>query len=278
MTVLLSLVAAASYGLSDFVGGTASRRATAWSVALMVQVAGAAVVLGLALAGDGSPTGSDLGWGVLAGLGNGVGTAFLYRGLARGQMGVVAPVSGVGAALLPVVVGVAQGERPAALVWLGIAVGLPAIWLVARAPAGSESAGSRAGGVLDGVVAGLGFGTLFVALSHVPESAGLYPLALNQVVAGAAIIVIAVALRASWVPRSSYAALGAVSGLLGAAATGIFMTVSRGGDLTVTAVLVSLYPAFTVLLAALLLRERVHRAQGWGLALCAVCVAFVAAG
>ena len=234
------------------------------------------MTLGVALVADGRPSGADLAWAALAGVGNGFGTAFLYRGLSSGRMGVVAPVSGVGAALLPVIVGVSIGERPSALVWVGIAVAFPAIWFVSREPVATEPAAGS--GLVDGVLAGLGFGLLFVALSRVSEDAGLLPLALNQAVGGLVIIAVAVTLHQPWLPREGRAALGVVSGLLGAVATGLFMVASRDGNLTVTAVVVSLYPAFTVLLAALVLREHVHRAQGFGLALCAVSVVLVAAG
>lgn len=277
MPVLLSLLAALSYGLADFAGGLSSKRASAWSVALVAQVAGALLVVGLSLGVSGSPSASDLAWSLLAGAGNGFGTAFLYRGLSSGRMGVVAPVSGVGAAVLPVIVGVVLGERPAALVWVGIALALPAIWLVARAPAtpGVESA---PGGVLDGVLAGLGFGTLFVALAQISPDAGLLPLALNQAVAGLAIVAVAVALGQPWMPRRPAALGGVVAGGLGAVATLCFLVASRDGYLSVTAVLTSLYPAFTVVLAATVLSEHVHPAQAAGLALCALSVVLVAAG
>ncbi len=279
MTVLLSLLAAASYGLADFNGGWVSKRVSAWTVALTAQAGGALVTLLIALPTGGRPSGADLAWALLAGLGNGLGTAFLYRGLASGRMGVVAPASAVGAVLVPVVVGLLLGERPGVVVWLGIAVAFPAIWFVSREPPEPAlSVGSGSAGLMDGVLAGLGFGTLFVALSRVSEDSGLLPLALNQAVAGVAIVAVAVTLRRPWLPREPLAALGVVSGLLGALATGLFMVASRGGHLTVTAVVVSLYPAFTVLLAALVLREHVHRAQGFGLALCAVSIALVAAG
>lgn len=276
--ILLSLLAAAAYGLSDFVGGAAAQRVSAWTVALMAQTAGAVAVLVVVLFTGGSPTGADLLWAVLAGLGNGLGTACLYRGLSSGRMGVVAPVSGVGAALVPVVVGVATGERPGALVWVGIVVALPAIWLVAREPGTATGTPSTRTGLADGICAGLGFGTLFVALAQIPEEAGLLPLALNQVVAGLAIVAVATLARAPWVPRERRALMGLVCGLLGAVATGSFLVATHSGYLTVTAVITSLYPAFTVVLAATLLREHVHRAQAWGLGICAVAVALVAAG
>ena len=275
MTVLLSLLAAASYGLSDFVGGLVSRQVSPWAVALASQIGGGAAVLTVALSVGGDPAAADLWWGAAAGVGNGVGTAFLYRGLSSGRMGVVAPVSGVAAALVPVVVGVSSGERPAAVAWLGIAVALPAIWLVSRQPTSGSPGPS---GLLDGVLGGLGFGTLFAALAQVDEGAGFLPLALNQALGAVVIVAIASTLGAPWLPRQPRAALGAVSGLLGAAATGLFMVATRGEQLTISAVVVSLYPAFTVVLAALVLREHVHRAQAVGLGLCAAAVTLVAVG
>ena len=275
MTVLLSLLAAASYGLSDFNGGVFSKRAGAWAVSLTAQVGGATLVLLVVAVSGGSPTTSDLLWALLAGLGNGFGTAFLYRGLASGRMGVVAPVSAVGSVLVPVVVGLAGGERPTGLVSLGVLLALPAIWLVSREPVAGGGVGS---GLLDGVLAGIGFGSLFAALAQVPREAGLLPLALNQAVAGTAIVVIAMVLSQPWAPRSRYALGGLISGALGATATGLFQVATHGGHLTVAAVITSLYPAFTVVLAAGVLRERVHRTQAYGLALCAGAVVLVAAG
>ena len=279
IAVALALVSAIAYGLSDFVGGVLSKRASPWSVAFVGQLAGGALVLALAAATSGSPTTTDLLWAVVAGVGNGLGTAFLYRGFAAGRMGVVAPVSGVGAALVPVAVGLLGGERPGALVWFGILAALPGIWLVAREP-GPRDAGPAptAAGVADGVVAGLGFGSLFAALAQIPDRAGFLPLALNQLVAAAVVVLAATLLRSSWVPRSRSAAAGAATGALGALATGAFLLASQQGLLTVTSVLASLYPAVTVLLAAAVLHEHVHRAQAVGLVLCGVAVAFVAAG
>lgn len=277
MSILLSLFAAASYGLGDFNGGLFSRRGGAWAVSLVAQLAGTALVLVLVVFDGGSPTGTDLAWAAVAGVGNGFGTAFLYRGLASGRMGVVAPVSGVGAVLVPVVVGLLTGERPGAPVWIGVLLALPAIWLVSREPVTDAREGSGSG-VLDGVLAGLGFGTLFAALAQIPAEAGFLPLALNQLVAGGAIIVVALSLRQDWVPRNAYALGGAISGALGALATGLFQVATHHGYLTVAAVITSLYPAVTVLLAATVLREHVHRAQAIGLGMCAGAVVLVALG
>ena len=128
------------------------------------------------------------------------------------------------------------------------------------------------------MLAGLGFGALFAALGQIPEEAGFLPLALNQLVAGGAIVVVAMALREEWVPRNRWALGGIISGALGALATGCFQVATQHGYLSVAAVITSLYPAITVLLAALVLREKVHRGQAAGLAMCAAAVVLVAAG
>ncbi len=274
MAVLLSLAAALAYGLSDFVGGVVSRRTSAWPVAFVGTLAAFAGALVLALLTHGEPTRSDLAWGALAGVGSGAGTAFLYRGLAAGRMGVVAPISAVGAALLPVGVGVATGERPALLVWLGIAAAVPGIWLVSREPGGS---GDLAAGILDGVLAGLGFGVLFAAMGQVPEAAGFAPLAVAQAAAAVCVAVTAAALGGRWVPYDRSQAWGIVAGLLATAAVLAFLLATQTGLLTVASVVTSLYPAITIALAAAVLRERIHAPQAVGLLLCAIAVGLVAA-
>src|SRR4029079_14105737 len=162
VTVLLSLLAAVSYGLGDFNGGIFSKRGVPWAVSLVAQLAGTVAVLVVALVDGDSPDRSDLVWALVAGIGKGCGTPFLYRGLAMGRMGVVAPVSGVGAVVVPVLVGVLTGERPDLSVWFGVVLALPAIWLVSREPASTvDGTTPRGSGVVDGILAGLGFGALF---------------------------------------------------------------------------------------------------------------------
>lgn len=275
MAVVLALLASLAYGLSDFVGGLASRRTSAWPVAFVGALAALAGAVALTATTGGSPTSADLWWGALAGLGTGAGGAFLYRGLAAGRMGVVAPVSAVGAALLPVCVGVATGERPDLLVWLGIAAAVPGTWLVSREPG---APGEVAAGIVDGVLAGLGFGLLFAAMGQVTEDAGFAPLALAQAVGVVCVALTASALRARWVPWHPSQLWGAGAGLLATAAAALFLVATQSGLLTVASVLTSLYPAVTIALAAVVLRERIHGSQGLGLVLCGVAVGLVAAG
>lgn len=278
MAVLLALAAAIAYGLSDFVGGVASRRTTVWPVALTACLGATLGTLVLALVVPGDPTGADIAWGLLGGVGSGTGTAFLYRGFARGRMGVVAPVSAVGAALLPATLAVATGERPTGIVWVGMAVALPGIWMVSREPAPVGAQASSAEGLLDGVLAGLGFGLLFAALGQVPDGAGFWPVMGTQLFSLVSVTVAALALGGDPVPRLRADWWGLAAGFLATLAVVGFMLARQQGLLSVAAVLTSLYPAATVLLATVVLHERLHRGQSVGLLLCAACVVCVALG
>jgi drug/metabolite transporter (DMT)-like permease len=278
IAVLLALLGAASYGVSDFIGGIVGKRASPWAVAATGGIGGASVVTVFALVSPGDPVAADLAWGAAAGIGAGTGTAFLYRGLSSGRMGVVAPVSGVLAVVIPVMVGVVTGERPGPLVWLGIVSAVPAIWLVAREPAVESPARTARSGARDGVLAGLGFGAVFACLGQIPDGAGLWPLVLTQLVGVVMIAVVASLVGAAWVPRTVPAWGGACAGALGGVATTAFLVATHHGLLSVSAVVTSLYPAFTVLLAALVLREHIHRTQAWGLVLCGAAVVLVALG
>ncbi|MBA2639672.1 MAG: DMT family transporter [Nocardioidaceae bacterium] len=283
MVVLLALGSAAAYGISDFAGGILSRRSSPWAVAVAAQASAAVLTLLVATLSWGDPEPAAWAWGALSGVGGGFGAAFLYRGLGAGSMTVVAPVSAVGAALLPVAVGIASGERPNALTWIGVACAFPAIWLVSlaiEAPGGTHAPRrrGRAGELTDGLLAGLGFGLLFSALGQVRDTAGLGPLAMSYAVSVPATIVLAIMLGASWVPRGRAAVQAVGVGVFGTAATVLFLLAAQTGLLTVAAVMSSLYPATTVLLAAVLLHERIGKAQGLGLLLAGCAVGLVAAG
>jgi drug/metabolite transporter (DMT)-like permease len=276
MVVILSLCAALAYGLSDFVGGLLTRRASAWAVAATSQAAATLLAFGLLITSAGKPGSAALLWGVLAGIGSGVGNVCIFRGLAVGRMAVVAPVSALAAAALPALVGLATGERPGALPVLGVMTALPAIWLVSAG--GSEVSGAKRADVFNGLLAGLGFGVQFSALGQVPEEAGVLPLAVSQAASVVFIVMGAIAMSAPWVPRDRFSRLGVVAGLLAGTATICFQLAAQSGMLTIAAVLTSLYPAVTVLLAAMVLRERIGKTQGIGLALAVTAVALIASG
>lgn len=272
--VVLSLCSAVAYGLSDFLGGLFARRANVWAVSAASQGA-AAMLTALLVAGNlGEPGSAALAWGVLGGLGSGAGNVLIYRGLAQGRMAVVAPISAIAAAALPVLVGFATGERPGIAQATGVLVAMPAIWLVSGGMAGLRH--SNRADVVAGLLAGLGFGVQFSALGQVPPEAGLTPLAVSQVVSASSIVIGAAAISESWLPRDRFSRLGAVAGVLAGIATICFQLAVQSGMLTIAGALASLYPAATVLLAAVVLHEPIVRAQGIGLALGLAAVVLIA--
>lgn len=279
MAILLALLAAISYGVADYIGGVVAARATPWQVATVSSGAAALVTIPLALIDPGKATTSDWLLAAVGGLGSGCGSIFLYRGLATARMSVVAPLSAVAAALIPVALGLGLGERPSTLALIGIACALPAIALIAAAEGGHEDAESpKRGGLVDGLLSGTGFGVLFAASGRIDEAAGLAPTLLLQVMSVVGIAIISTALGKAWVPRSREAWRAWPVGPLVAAAIVLVILASQQGMLSIVAVIASLYPAVTVLLAAVLLGERIGRQQAVGLALAAGAVALVASG
>lgn len=278
MAIVFALLSAAAWGVSDFYGGVFSKRHGAWVTTVAVQIGALAGTVAAVLVLGGSPTRADWWWGAAAGLGVGAGTAFLYRGLSTGRMGVVAPLSAVGAALVPIVVGVSTGERPGALAAVGILIAPPAIWLIASTDEPSQTAGSgppASTGILDGVLAGVGFGAGFACLDRFEAAAELTPLIATQAVSLLPVMALAVWTKQPFWPRRRAAWIGFVLGPLGVFANASLLWAVQAGLLSVVSVLVALYPAVTVALAAAVLHERIHRAQAIGLGLAAVAVSLI---
>jgi drug/metabolite transporter (DMT)-like permease len=274
MGILLGLAAAMLYGGSDFGGGLLSRRLGSVRVAVIGSAAAAALAwIALIVSGGPEPSVRAIGWGLASGLGGGIGTLVLYRGLARGQMSVVGPVSAVGAAVVPVAVGVALGERPSVLAVAGVLIALPAIVLVA---ASGTVRGKLGAGMSDGIVAGLAFGILFVGLAQAGRNAGLWPVASEQT--SALLPVLAVALKSKQSIRVPIRAAGlpALAGAAGMAATLAYFYATHFSMLATAGVLVSLYPGVTVLLARVILHERFSVAQRAGLGLCTLAIIAIA--
>src|SRR5580693_7211450 len=270
MGILLALAAALLYGSSDFGGGLASRHLGSLRVAVVGSAAATVLAWAtLILVGGPGPSLRAVAWGLASGLAGGAGTLVLYRGLARGQMSVVGPLSAVGAAVVPVAAGVALGERPSLLSVAGVLVALPAIVLVA-------ASGSVRGKLGAGLPAGLAFGILFIGLAQAGRNAGLWPVASEQT--GALVITLAVALKTREPLRIPLRAAGlpVLVGASGMAATLAYFYATHFSMLAIAAVLVSLYPGVTVLFARTLLHERFTPAQRAGLGLCALAIAAIA--
>jgi drug/metabolite transporter (DMT)-like permease len=274
MGIVLGLAAALLYGSSDFAGGAAARRFGSLRVTFVGAVVATAGVWVLLLAfGSPGPTVRSVGWGLVSGVAGDLGTLVLYRGLARGQMSVVGPVSAVGAAVVPVVAGIALGERPGLLALAGVGVSLPAIVLVA----GSGSVrGKLSAGLVEGIAAGVLFGVLFIGLAQAGKNAGLWPVAMEQ--SSTLVVTLAIALKSREPLRIPFreSGLAVLAGASGMAAAAAYFYATHFSMLAVAAVLVSLYPGVTVLLARVLLHERFGPAQRAGLGLCALAVVAIA--
>jgi drug/metabolite transporter (DMT)-like permease len=277
MATLLALASAVVYGMADFAGGMASRRAAAAAVVALSQGAGLVAVLLLLPWLGGDPEPADLGWGAAAGVAGAAGLLLFYRSLAAGVMSVVAPVTAVSAAALPVLGGLLLGERIGPLAAAGIALALAAVVLVAAEDGLASLRNARLGTVAPALAAGAGFGLFFVVLDRTGDDSGLTPLAAARVVS--VLLVGGLALATGRSLRVSRRVLPVVllAGVGDMTANALFLVATQvGGQLAITGVLASLYPASTVLLAQVVLRERLAGAQRAGLAVAAAAVVLIA--
>lgn len=276
MAVILALGAAITYGTADFLGGISAKRATTWTVVVLSQACGLAVlVVALPVLPAATVVGSDYLWGAAAGTFGGVGLLLFFHALSLGNMSVVAPIAAVVGATVPVTAGIAMGERPAPVAALGIACALPAIALISRE---HVDAPVRTPPGLLGAAAlsGLGFGAFFVLVDQSGDGAGIHPLIGAR---GASVLLLGLlgvaAKRIDLVGGRVLAAI-LVSGALDMTANVLFLYSAREGLLAIGSVISSMYPASTVVLARVVLGERLEAVQRAGLAMAAVAIALVA--
>jgi drug/metabolite transporter (DMT)-like permease len=275
VAVVLALLAAVSYGVSDFFGGLASRRRSALTILLYSYPVGAVLMAALFPLAPGTLTARAVLFGVLGGVFGMVGVVLLYSLLAVGPMNVVSPITAVLAAAVPVVVGVLTGDRPAAAAWLGVAVGFAAVVLVSRQPAEAPHGRLALRTVALAIVSGVGFGGYFVFLARAGDATGLWPLLISRLASAALIVPLACRAGAVTAVRGPLLGLCVIAGALDAAANLFFLLASRQGLLSLAAVITALYPAATVALAIAFLHERPSRSQQVGLGLAAVAIVLI---
>ena len=282
MFIVFALAAAVLYGSADFLGGAATRQSRALSVASLSVPAGAVVMLLAAVLAGGSVPTAGLGWAVAAGATGAVGLIVFYNGLAAGPMSVVAPVSALMSTVLPVGVAVASGERLSARVYAGVVACLVAIVLVSleRGTVQGRTRDHHAAlrGVGYGIAAGALFGVFFVFLRYAGSSGVFWPVGVARLAACVVVLAAAVLARArpAWREAGGRVLVAAVaSGALDASANLFYVLATRAGLFGIAVVLTSLYPGITVLLARLVLRERMHTVQRIGLLLAAAGVVLV---
>ncbi|HEU4581983.1 MAG TPA: EamA family transporter [Polyangiaceae bacterium] len=281
--LLIAVGAAAAYGAADFLGGLASRRAPPSSVIVSSQAL--ALVLGLCAAPllAGEPALGDLLWGAGAGLAYAIGLTLLYRGLASGEMSIVAPITGICSLALPVLFGLAAGERLGAGALGGILLAGVAIDLVSREPAsGARQRGRTERQRLRAVVfiaigGGAAFGVFLTAIARSGPQAGLWPIVVARALTLLCHLLLAAGRRRDLRLERSTLRIALAGGALDVLANILYLLSTRGAPLSLAATVTSLYPAATVLLASLVLGERIHLRRGIGLMCAALAVILISA-
>jgi len=281
MPIPLALLSSLAYGAADFMGGLASRRTSTMPVVVFSQAAGLVLLLlALPLLGGAAPSGAELAWGAIGGMAGGLDVAMLYHALSIAAMSVVAPVTAVTAIAVPVVVGLALGEQPGAPAMTGVGLAAAAIALISREPAPDRPVlmGIRGPGVAMALGAGLAIGVFYVALGQTSVRAGLWPLLAARTASVVLLAGFGLATRRALRPERGAWAMIAGGGTLDMLANVLYLLAVRQGMLSVVAPLSSLYPGATVLLAWIVLGERLHWFQWAGVACAAAAVALITAG
>lgn len=273
--VIFGLGAAIAWGAGDFGGGWASRRASVLAVSLTVQVVGVLLYIALALATrEAVPEPSSIAISIAAGVTVTIGIVGLYHGLAVGRMGVVAPVTGLLAAVLPVAAGIVRDGLPATPVLVGIALALVAVVLVSRVPA---SEGSRSGIEL-AIVAGTGIGAFNILIGELPEGGVFGPLIAIKLTATAVILGAVLLGRQALRMPTRVLPIAVAGGVFDMAGNAFYVLATQAGRLDVAATLSSLYPVTTILLAMGFLGERVTRSHAVGIAAAVAAIVLIGAG
>lgn len=279
MPVALASTSAVAYGISDYLGGVASRRARALRVVSISYPVSIGLVAVAAVIAGGSPGLVGLGWGLASGVASGVAVWTFYVALSRGPMSVISPITAILAAAGPLAFGLAEGERPGAVAMAGMAIALVATVLASME--GEHGSSEHHGRLtrqllLLSVVSGLAFAAFFVLLGQVPSGQGLWPVAASRVGATIILLTAAVAARESFNFSRRLLAVGVVIAVFDAVANGAFYFAAQSGMLSLVSVIAALYPAFTVALAITHGGERLRPVQMAGLALAAVAIVLLA--
>lgn len=282
LAILWALASAIGYGASDYSAGLAARAASVIRVTILGEAASILVLLLVVpWVSTQWPSPGSVVWAAAAGLGGAIGAMTLYLGFRHAAFSVAAPLSAVGSAGFSVLAGLLFGEHPSGLSLAGIALALPAIVAVSASPGGERADGNpghRAAGAVYGLVAGACFAVLFIGLNRAGSGHDLWPLVISPAAGLTALCLVAVVSRELKPPPRRAGWLAALAGVTGGAGTACYFVATHQGLLAVTAVITSLYPASTILLARVLLGERLTAIRLAGLGLAAASVALIAVG
>lgn len=277
MALLLAGLSALLYGIADFSGGYAAGKSRLLSVLILSQIMGTTVALvALVFMGSAAPSLRDVLWGFLAGLCGSMGLFMLYGGIAKSIVAIVSPASALVGAIIPVMFALLHGERPSTPAMFGSALCLPAILLLSWERGTDESSQKSIHLALTyGVLAGLGFGIFFVALSRARPEAGIWPLLGARAASITAFIVAQVFSRQAFRVERSGLGAALIAGAADMGANVLFLLASQSGLLSLVAVITSLFPAPTVILARFVFHQKIPPARLTGLLLALAGVALI---
>jgi len=271
---VFGLISAASWGAGDFSGGLATKRANVYGVVVISQVVGVTCLTILAiLLRETIPPSSDWVWGGAAGMAGALGILCLYRALATTRMGIAAPVSAVVTAAVPVIFAFFTQGLPEAHKLVGFAIALVAVWLTSQ----SDSGRIRASDLTLPLLAGIGFGSFLILIDQANDVSVLWSLVAARLASIAMMIGVIALTRQAWRPAAAQLRTIALAGVLDTGGNLFYSLAAQTGYLAQAAVLSSLYPAATVMLALVILREKLHRIQMVGVVLAVVAIALIAA-
>ena len=274
MAITCGLGSAIAWGAGDFAGGFASRRVNALTVVLFSQMLGGLLMLGLTpLFAEHLPDTRQMLAGMLAGAFGVMGLVGLYKGLASGRMGLVAPLSAVVTAVLPMTYSFLVEGLPTMLQMVGLVTAMAAVWLLSS-PGGKLSI--QKGEIRLSLLAGLGFGLFFILMDHASGQAILWPLLASKIGGITVMLIVLAVSRQLAVPPKGQVGFIALAGILDMTGTAAFVLAAHVGRLDISTVLASLYPASTIMLAWLVFRERLGRRQWLGVATASVALVLIA--
>ncbi len=282
LAILWALASALGYGASDYAAGLATRAASVIVVTILGEAASVAtLLLVVPWISTEFPSWPSVAWAAAAGLGGVTGAMTLYLGFRHAAFSVAGPLSAVSSAGFSVLAGLLFGEHPSTLALAGIALALPAIVAVSAGPGGEPGSGEpghQAAGALYGLVAGAGFAVLFIGLNRSGSRHDLWPPVIAQLIGLTALLLVGAVSRQLKPPPRRAAWLAVLAGVTGGAGTACYFIATHEGLLAITAVITSLYPGSTILLARVLLGERLTKIRLAGLGLAAASVALIAVG
>ena len=272
LAAIFALTAAVSWGSGDFANGVASRRIGAFHALLLSLSIGLLAMIALVVASkEPLPALTDIFWGVFGGLFGLTGFIFLMQGFVKGRMSIVAPVSAVLAPVVPVLISVLTLGLPRILQLAGFALALISIWMLSSGGANE----SKPSGIRYALLAGLGFGIFFTTLDQISEGVVFWPLLASRFVASSVLAAYIIITRKPLIPTGSPWKVLLTAGVLDVGGNVFFLQAVQTGRLDIASVLVSLYPAVTVLLATLIVKESLNRSQIIGVVLAVTAIALI---